>query len=234
MREAGHHAGATGRDAESGLIWSLHVWPLGESLGASDGLMTAISVYLSLSLSLNISTLVTNVECQQSCIDWGLSRCNPERRMTQPIYAKTTYTKLFQKILDSTVWGENDRTRIVWITMLAMADSEGCVIASLPGLARRAVVPLDDAALAVQKFLAPDPHSTTPDHEGRRIEAIDGGWRLLNHAKYKAMMTLEHRREYNRLKQQEYRQRGRGLDKEKTLRQRIKEKAKIEDAVDRL
>ena len=39
--------------------------------------------------------------------------------------------------------------------------------------------------------MSPDPDSRTKDHGGRRIEEIDGGWRLLNHAKYKAIRDEE-------------------------------------------
>lgn len=41
------------------------------------------------------------------------------------------------------------------------------------------------------KFLSPDKWSRTTDNEGRRIEPIDGGWRLLNHAKYRAIRDEE-------------------------------------------
>ena len=50
------------------------------------------------------------------------------------------YTKLFGSILDSTVWATPATVRVVWITMLAMADEHGVVSASVGGLARRAVV----------------------------------------------------------------------------------------------
>jgi hypothetical protein len=43
--------------------------------------------------------------------------------------------------------------------------------------------------------MAPDPDSRTPDHEGRRIEAIDGGWMLLNHGKFREIISLDQRRE---------------------------------------
>jgi hypothetical protein len=147
-------------------------------------------------------------------------------------YPKTTYTKLFQKILHSTIWCEDDRTRLVWITMLAMSDGDGCVVSSLPGLAHAARVDLEACRMAVAKFMAPDLESSSKEHDGRRIEEIDGGWRLLNHAKYKSMMTLEHRRDYNRLKQQEYRDKVRKIDKEKTMRQVIKERVSAEDSLD--
>lgn len=82
--------------------------------------------------------------------------------------------------------------------MLAMADRKGRVWASVPGLANRARVPLEDTEKALATFLAPDRYSRTPDNEGRRIEPIDGGWQLLNHAKYRDMRDEVVRREYMR------------------------------------
>lgn len=115
------------------------------------------------------------------------------------------YTKLFNSILHSTIWSEPHETRILWITMLAMSDRNGCVNASIPGLARMAGVTIDQCKDGIEKFLSPDPYSRTPDNEGRRIERIDGGWHLLNHGKYREMMSIEERREYNRRKQAERR-----------------------------
>lgn len=107
-----------------------------------------------------------------------------------------TYTKLFASITASTVWQEPAGTRLVWITMLAMSDQHGAVYASVPGLARIANVPLDETIAALATLSAPDQWSRTPDHDGRRIAPLDGGWRLLNHAKYRATRSAEDRREY--------------------------------------
>ena len=93
--------------------------------------------------------------------------------------------------------------------MLAMADKHGRVFASIPGLAKDAVVSIEAARQAIALFLAPDPDSRTKTHEGRRIEEIDGGWRLLNHAKYRAIRDEEDRREYLRVKKAESRSRKR-------------------------
>lgn len=117
-----------------------------------------------------------------------------------------TFTKLFSSITESTVWCEPAHTRLVWITMLAMADRKGRVWASVPGLANRARVPLEDCEKALETLLAPDRYSRTPDFEGRRIEPIDGGWRLLNHAKYRDMRDEEIRLEQNRIAQAKYRE----------------------------
>lgn len=115
------------------------------------------------------------------------------------------FTKLFSSILDSTIWQEPAETKIVWITMLAMADRHGEVHASVPGLAKRAGVTLAECEAALDCLRSPDDYSRTKEHEGRRIEDIDGGWRLLNHGKYRALLSAEERREYNRRKQAEYR-----------------------------
>lgn len=109
-----------------------------------------------------------------------------------------TFTKLFSSITESTVWCEPDGTRLVWIAMLAMADRHGRVWASVPGLANRARVSLEATEAALNTFLSPDPHSRTPDNEGRRIEPIDGGWRLLNHEKYREIRDEESAKESKR------------------------------------
>ena len=118
-----------------------------------------------------------------------------------------TYTKLFTSILDSTVWQESLQAKVVWVTLMAMADRDGKVEASIPGLAKRAGVSLGECEEALQKFMAPDAYSRTREHDGRRLEAVAGGFVLLNHAKYRAMMSAEDRREYQRVKQGEYRRR---------------------------
>lgn len=102
-----------------------------------------------------------------------------------------TFTKLFASITESTVWCEPDTTRLCWITMLAMADARGRVWGSIPGLANRARVSVDAARTAINTFLSPDPDSRSSNNEGRRIEAIDGGWRLINHEKYRAIRDHE-------------------------------------------
>ena len=82
--------------------------------------------------------------------------------------------------------------------MLAMADQHGRVWASVPGLANIARVSIEACELALEELQAPDKYSRTTAHEGRRIEPIDGGWRLLNHAKYRAIRDEESIKESKR------------------------------------
>lgn len=109
-----------------------------------------------------------------------------------------TFTKLFSSITESTIWCEPAATRLTWITMLAMADRHGRVWASIPGLANRARVTVSEVESALRTFLSPDPYSRTPDNEGRRVIDIDGGWQLLNHAKYRDIRDEETIRESKR------------------------------------
>lgn len=128
------------------------------------------------------------------------------------------YTKLFSSILHSTVWAEPMPTRIVWITMLAMCDKHGVVSASVPGLARAAGVTRQEADVALKSFLSPDPDSRTKEHEGRRIVAVDGGWELLNHAKYRDLMSHDDIRRKGAERQQRYRDRHKGVTRNKASR----------------
>jgi len=80
--------------------------------------------------------------------------------------------------------------------MLAMADRHGRVWGSIPGLANRARVSVDATRIAIETFMSPDPDSRTKIAEGRRLEEIDGGWKLINHAKYRSIRDEEERRAY--------------------------------------
>ncbi len=108
------------------------------------------------------------------------------------------YTKLFSSITTSTIWMEPAGTRLVWITMLALKRRDQCVYASVPGLADAAKVTRKECDAALRTFLAPDPDSRTKDHDGRRIEEIDGGWIILNGDKFDTIRSTEERREYMR------------------------------------
>jgi hypothetical protein len=117
----------------------------------------------------------------------------------------TGYTKLFHSILASTIWRADDKTRIVWITLLAMADRHGICEGSVPGLADFARVSIPDCRAALAALMAPDEESRSKECEGRRIEEIEGGWRLINHAKYRQKLSADERREYLKVKQREHR-----------------------------
>lgn len=97
------------------------------------------------------------------------------------------YTKLFSGIVMSTVWTYDSDTRVVWVTLLALADERGVIVGTIPGLAKVAGVSLEATRKAMDIFLSPDPDSGSKEFDGRRIETIDRGWRLLNYLKFNAV-----------------------------------------------
>lgn len=101
------------------------------------------------------------------------------------------FVKIYESILTSSVWMESHATVRVWLTMLARADANGYVAASVPGLAHIAHVTREECEQALGVLLAPDADSRTKDHDGRRIEAVDGGWVVLNARKYRDLRTAE-------------------------------------------
>jgi hypothetical protein len=115
------------------------------------------------------------------------------------------FTKLFHNIITSTVWTEDNETRITWITLLALADYNGMVSGSVPGIAKIAGLSVEATRKALNKFQQPDLDSRSKEHEGRRIETVDGGYKLLNFIKYREKCRGVERREYLRIKQREFR-----------------------------
>lgn len=117
-----------------------------------------------------------------------------------------TFTKLASSIITSSIWSEDDKTRIVWITMLAMCDRDGFVETSIPGLSAVARVSLQDTVNAIKKLSSPDEFSRGSDYEGRRIQQVEGGFVILNHGKYRDKLRGETRREYLRNYMRDYMQ----------------------------
>ena len=74
---------------------------------------------------------------------------------------------------------------------MALADKNGEVMASIPGLADISRVTLEECEAALTAFLSPDKYSRTKTDEGRRIQEIKGGWFLINHPEYRAMASKE-------------------------------------------
>lgn len=125
---------------------------------------------------------------QESYAPAGSNR-DPERRAVK---INMGYAKIHGEILHSTVWvGQPGSVRLTWLTMLILADEAGYVGASVPGLASTAGCTIPECEAALELFKAPDRHSRTKDHEGRRIVDADGGWIVLNHWKYRDYRTTK-------------------------------------------
>jgi hypothetical protein len=115
-----------------------------------------------------------------------------------------SYTKLFSHIVGSTIWAEDHPTRIVWITLLALANRNGEVLGSPVGLARIANVTLEECRAALAKFMAPEESN---HDDGRKIEEIEHGWFLLNYEKHRRLASKEDALAKNAERQRRWRQR---------------------------
>ena len=109
------------------------------------------------------------------------------------------FVKIYGSILRSSVWQEPLATKITWITMLALADADGLVEASIPGLAAAAGVSIEDCEKALACFLAPDRYSGSKVEEGRRVRECRGGWVVINHRYYRELRTEKHAKDAARL-----------------------------------
>lgn len=113
-----------------------------------------------------------------------------------------SFTKLDSSLTASSIWAEPDSVRILWVTMLSMADKDGNVKASVPGLAHLARKTIPEAEHALSVLLAPDPHSGRKELDGRRLTEIAGGWHLVTHAFYRESGMSDETKKYWRDKKQ--------------------------------
>lgn len=122
------------------------------------------------------------------------------------------YTKLFGDIVTSTIWQEPAGCRVLWITILALKDRDHVCRATVPALANLSGITIEECEQWLEKFEAPDKYSRSQENEGRRIEPVDGGWRVMNGEKYQERMSSEDRKEQVRLAVARHRQKAKDLE----------------------
>lgn len=136
------------------------------------------------------------------------------------------YSKLFSSILDSSIWLEEDSTRIVWLTLLAAKDGEGFArFAAVDNLARRANVSIEKTEIAVGILEAPDRKSSNQDNDGRRIERVPGGWVVLNAQIYDGMVRRDDERRATRDRVAKHREKKRAANGSAPTKERLSDEA---------
>ena len=118
--------------------------------------------------------------------------------ITQEQGRMASYAKLHTRIVDSSLWEEDVYTRIVFITMMAKADAQGRVYVAPSRMVKLANMTQSKYDRAIKILSSPDPHSRTPDDEGRRIVPIQGGWQLVNYVKHRTEIENEEQKERKR------------------------------------
>ena len=123
-----------------------------------------------------------------------------------------SYSKLHASVVNSSLWGQPDPVRILFITLLAICDKDGVVYGSRSGLQRIAFINPDEADDAWETLLSPDPDSSdklrAPENEGRRIKEVPGGFHLLNFGYYRGLRNDDDRREQNRAAQERFKRKA--------------------------
>jgi hypothetical protein len=105
-----------------------------------------------------------------------------------------------------------DHVRLLFITLLALSDRDGIVYGSRSGLMRAAMIDLDAAEEhdPWRILMGPDDDSSdlmrNPENEGRRIEEIPGGFKIINYTYYRSLRDAEDRKAQNREAQQRHRE----------------------------
>lgn len=98
--------------------------------------------------------------------------------------ADEPYFKLSRRLFRSSVWEEDPATRIVWITLLHLAQlpenrkhGPGAVIITRGNLCREAFVRSEELDHALARLTTPDPTSRTDPGHGR-LEVLPNGYRI--------------------------------------------------------
>lgn len=118
-------------------------------------------------------------------------------------------------------------TRWCFLFMGSTANARGFFrCANAAALARRANVTFEEAELAIQELEAPDPDSSTPDNEGRRIVRVQGGWEIVTHQFYRNLRSSKQLGDAER--QQNKREREREASQHVTQRHAPSQKVALE------
>lgn len=96
------------------------------------------------------------------------------------------FTKLDENILQSSIMAEDDATFKVWIALLAACKEDGVARVSPLFLASICRKEIDTIVAALKKLESPDEYSRSTNDNGKRIERIDGGYRIINYSKYRS------------------------------------------------
>lgn len=107
------------------------------------------------------------------------------------------YGKTFASLWDGTL-GESWPAWSTFVFMFANCDRDGVLEMTASAIARRSSIPLETVQSAIALLESPDPHSRSPECEGRRIVPLDDrgwGWRIVNYPLYRGLRDEDQRRD---------------------------------------
>jgi hypothetical protein len=101
------------------------------------------------------------------------------------------FTKLDEGILLSSIMQEDSDTFKVWIALLAACKEDGIARVSSVGISAVCFLTLETVKKSLEKLSSPDSESRSLNDDGRRIERIDGGFKIINYHKYRELSLKE-------------------------------------------
>lgn len=124
------------------------------------------------------------------------------------------YGKVFESIYDGTLAG-HWQAIVTMQQLVVLSTQDGVVDMTPDAIARRTSIPLEIITAGLEHLAKPDPYTRTPGEDGRRIVLIDDhrpwGWRLVNHAKYRALRNMEQKHEADRQRMAKKRRQNNGV-----------------------
>jgi hypothetical protein len=110
-----------------------------------------------------------------------------------------SWAPLWNGIVDSSIWREPDYVIKVFLTMMALKDEDHIVRLTAYQLGERAKKSEVEVLDALKILSSPDTKRVeVQEFDGRRIQAVEEGWLILNGQKYRDMVQLEMLRRKNR------------------------------------
>jgi len=101
------------------------------------------------------------------------------------------FTKLDERIVESSIMGESPTTFKVWITILAKCQANGIAYVSAVYLSSVCHLSMKNTESALLVLESPDKHCRSISGEGRRIRRVDGGYFVINYEKYRGFSPQE-------------------------------------------
>lgn len=119
-----------------------------------------------------------------------------------------SWTPLWSKIVDSSIWDESDSVVKIFMTMMAIKDANHIVRCNAYELAKKSRKTEVEVLEALKILASPDTKRVEPQaYDGRRIQAVEGGWLILNGELYQEMMQKEAKRARDARAARAYRER---------------------------
>lgn len=119
-----------------------------------------------------------------------------------------TWAPLWSMIVGSSLWHEPDYVIKIFLTMLALKDEDHIYRGSAFELADRSKKTEQEVLDALKILASPDRRRIEKqEHDGRRIQAVEDGWFVLNGEKYREMVQREMKRARDRRAAKAYRAR---------------------------